>query len=128
MDMKKFASCLNCMDGRVQLPTVLWIKENYKIDYVDVITEAGMDGILANESINIDSILHKVDISITKHKANDIFIIGHYDCAGNLVNEKIHKRHIRKGVERIKSLRPSCEVIGLWVSEQWFVERIIELQ
>ena len=125
--MKKFASCLNCMDGRVQLPTVVWIKENYKIDYVDVITEAGMDGILANESVNIDSILQKVDISIDKHKANNIFIIGHYDCAGNPVDEKTHKKHIRKGVERLKSLRPFCKVIGLWVSEQWLAERIIEL-
>jgi len=119
MENIKFATCLICMDGRVQLPTVLWIKENYKIDYVDIITEVGMDGILVNESVNIDSILQKVDISIDKHKANDIFIIGHYDCAGNPVNEKIHKRHIRKGVERLKILRPSCEVIGLWVSEQW---------
>ena len=73
MDMKKYASCLNCMDGRVQLPTILWIKENYKIDYVDVITEAGMDGILANESVNIDSILQKVDISIDKHKVVSVF-------------------------------------------------------
>ena len=47
MDIR--ATCLNCMDGRVQLPVINWIRENYKIDNVDVITEAGMDGVLANE-------------------------------------------------------------------------------
>ena len=37
------------MDGRVQLPVIQWIKENYRVDFVDVITEAGMDSVLSNQ-------------------------------------------------------------------------------
>jgi len=56
----KFATCLNCMDGRVQLPVIHWIKENYGVDYVDMITEAGMDGALASENYkDMHSLLKK---------------------------------------------------------------------
>ena len=37
------------MDGRVQLPVLTWLKSNYPVDFVDVITEAGMDGVLAKQ-------------------------------------------------------------------------------
>ncbi len=45
---KKFATLINCMDGRVQLPVSRWIKKNFGVDFVDTITEPGPNGILAN--------------------------------------------------------------------------------
>ena len=62
MDDKKFITCLNCVDGRVQLPVIQWIKENYNIDYVDMITEAGMDGILAAENSDLERISHIINV------------------------------------------------------------------
>ncbi|MBI4243854.1 MAG: hypothetical protein HY606_07170 [Planctomycetes bacterium] len=32
---KKFVTCLNCMDGRTQLPVIQWIEKNYRADYVE---------------------------------------------------------------------------------------------
>jgi len=49
--MGKRAICLNCIDGRVQLPVIEWIKQNYGVDHVDMITEPGMDGFLADGTI-----------------------------------------------------------------------------
>lgn len=45
----KYVTCLNCIDGRAQLPVIQWITLNYQVDYVDMVTEPGMDGILADE-------------------------------------------------------------------------------
>ncbi|MBM4242040.1 MAG: hypothetical protein FJ150_10355 [Euryarchaeota archaeon] len=118
----KFATCLNCMDGRVQLPVIQWIKENYDVDYIDMITEAGMDGVLANKRFKLKNILKKIGISIGKHKSRIIFIVGHYDCSGNSVDEKTHKIHILKAVQRIKSFTSSCQIIGLWVTREFLVE------
>ena len=42
----KRAVCLNCMDGRAQLPVIEWVKKNCDVEFVDMITEAGMDGFL----------------------------------------------------------------------------------
>ena len=109
------------MDGRVQLPVLDWICQQYRIDFVDVITKAGMDGILALQD-NIDGIIRSINISINVNKSIQIFIVGHYDCKGNPVDEKTHHEHIAKAVKRLKTHYPEIEIIGLWVNSNWQVE------
>ena len=60
---KEFVTCLNCIDGRVQLPVINWVMTNYGVKYVDMITTPGMDGILADKNYNIEDILEKIRIS-----------------------------------------------------------------
>jgi len=36
---KTFATAINCMDGRAQLPVIEWIKEKQPVGFVDMITE-----------------------------------------------------------------------------------------
>jgi carbonic anhydrase len=115
------ATCLNCMDGRVQLPVLHWIRKQYKIDFVDVITGAGIDGILSLKA-NIDDIIQNINISINTNKSTKIFIVGHYDCKGNPVDESTHGEHIIKAVKRLKAYWPEPEIIGLWVNSRWQVE------
>ena len=121
-----FATCLNCIDGRVQLPAINWIMENYNVEYVDMITEAGMDGFLADKNSNINSILKKVEISISGHESEDIFVVGHYDCAGNPVDDATHKKHINIAAKLIKDLFYDLNVVGLWINESFIVEKITE--
>jgi carbonic anhydrase len=115
------ATCLNCMDGRVQLPVLQWIKANYPVDFVDVITEAGMDGVLAKQE-DISEVNRSIKVSVNVNKSTRLFIVGHYDCRGNPVDEKVHREEIVKSVERVKTHWPNQEVIGLWVNNQWHVE------
>jgi carbonic anhydrase len=115
------ATCLNCMDGRVQLPVLHWIREKYNIDFVDVITEAGIDGVLASQD-NIDEIIRTVNISVNINKSVRIFIVGHYDCKGNPVDESTHSENTIKAVKRLKPYWPQLEIIGLWVNSRWQVE------
>jgi len=123
----KFVTCLNCMDGRVQLPVIYWIKENYGVDYVDMITEAGMDGVLADENYkNVDSLIKKIEISLEKHNSRIVFVVGHHDCGGNPVDDKTHKNQICMAVEKVKGWKPSIQIVGLWVSKEWTVEKITE--
>ena len=121
--METRATCLNCMDGRVQLPVLTWIKENYPVDFVDVITEAGMDGVLARQE-NISEILRSIKVSVHLNKSTRLFVVGHYDCRGNPVDKKLHRKEIIKAVDRLKPLWPAQEVIGLWVNGQWQVELV----
>lgn len=127
MEDNKFATCLNCMDGRVQLPTIQWIKKHYQVDYIDMITEAGMDGVLTNEGINAEGVLQKINISLDQHGSRIICIVGHHDCAGNPVDDEAHKSQIRMAAQRLKELKSFCQIIGLWISGKLLVEKIIEL-
>ncbi len=118
--MDRRVTCLNCMDGRVQLPVLHWIKENYPVDFVDVITEAGMDAVLSDQK-DIGEVLRSIAISVDVNKSSKLFVAGHYDCRGNAVEETTHHRQIRKAVTRLKNHWPNHKTVGLWVDKNWRV-------
>lgn len=118
------ATCLNCMDGRVQLPVLHWIKEHYRVDFVDVITEAGMDNVLSNQE-DIREVLRSIEISVKINKSTRLFVVGHFDCRGNPVEEDVHRQEIISSVKRLKEHWPGYEVNGLWVNKTWNVEVVV---
>ncbi len=119
----KFATSITCMDGRIQIPLTNWIKENYSVDYVDTITEPGVDKKIA-EDADLESIKAKAAISINAHKSELIVISGHFDCAGNPVSDEQHISQIKKGMEVISSWNLGVKVIGVWVDDTWNVTPI----
>lgn len=121
--MDRRATCLNCMDGRVQLPVLQWIKDNYQVDYVDVITEAGIDGVLSNQE-DVREVLRSIAISVDVNKSTMLFVVGHYDCRGNPVEETVHRQEIESAVKRLKGHWPDLAIIGLWVNKFWAVEMV----
>lgn len=118
-----FCTSIHCMDGRIQEPTIRYIKDNYSIDYVDAITEPGPCKILAENKKNslIQSIFSRTHISVHQHKSKMIFISGHYDCAGNPVNETIQREQIKKSISFINEEFPNLKIIGLWIDPAWKV-------
>lgn len=120
---KRFATALNCMDGRFQEPVIKFFKEKYKVDFVDMITEPGMDKILAEGSQRkLKEIKKKIEISVKKHGSKIVAIIGHADCAGNPGNKRKHIHHIKKGKEILRSMGFDVEILGLWINEKRKVE------
>ncbi|MCF8302043.1 MAG: hypothetical protein K9I94_02110 [Bacteroidales bacterium] len=122
--MPTFFTAINCMDGRVQLPVNEYLKKRYQVDYIDMITEPGPNGILAkmeNQTL-ISSIEGRINISVEKHASKGIAVIGHHDCAGNPVDKEEQNKHTRQAIDYLKSKYPSLPVIGLWVNEDWLVE------
>jgi hypothetical protein len=120
MSKGKFATSVSCIDGRIQFPLAKWIKENYSVDYVDAITEPGVDKkIVANS--DLESIKTKVGISINAHQSELIVISGHHDCAGNPVSDEEHIAQIKKGVEIISSWNLSVKIIGVWIDGSWSI-------
>lgn len=122
---KDFATLLNCMDGRTQLPAITWIMNNFKIKYVDIISEPGMDKLLCNQNVNImNSLNHKISISLNSHNSKIIFVAGHYDCAANKATKDEHIIQIKKAVNLLKHLYQDITVVGLWINEDFEVEKI----
>ena len=117
----KFAVAINCIDGRVQLPVIEWLKENYGVDFVDIVTEPAPDLILSTneDDLKIESIRSRVELSIKKHDTRIVAVVGHHDCAGNPVDENKHIKHISEAVKTVESWGYNVKVIGLWVDEDW---------
>ena len=110
------------MDGRVQLPVITWIKENYPVDFVDVVTEAGMDGVLSKQK-DISEILRSIRVSVELNKSTRLFVVGHHDCRGNPADEASHRKDVSAATIRLKKCYPALEVIGLWVNDRWQAEK-----
>ena len=122
----KFATAINCIDGRVQAPVSEFIRRNYGIDYVDMVTLPGPDKVLSEckDIQEIESIKSKVLISCNSHGSKLIFIAGHSDCAGNPVREEEHCRQIEQAVQNIEEWNLEVDVYGIWVNASWEVKLI----
>ncbi len=120
----KRATCINCIDGRVQKPVYHWIKDNYKVEYIDIVTEVGADGFLSDSANLAEETYKKIKASIELNHSSIIFIVGHHDCKGNPVDKAEHKQHIISATKRLQGDFPQTPVKGLWVNEKWEVENI----
>lgn len=114
--------CLNCIDGRTQLPVIEWIKTNYNVENVDMITAPGIDGQLAQTDHEPTEILKNLKISVEINKTNPIFVVGHHDCKGNPVDDDTHKKDVFAAVQKLKKLYADNDIVGLWVNDQFQVE------
>jgi carbonic anhydrase len=121
---KIFAAAINCMDGRVQEPVTIYMKENFNVNYVDMITEPGPNKILAEETDTalVESIKKRLEISVLKHGSKVVAITGHYDCAGNPATEEEQKAHLAGAVKVVEAWGlPLEEIVGLWLDEEFKV-------
>ncbi|MEM4157718.1 MAG: hypothetical protein QXZ28_00630 [Candidatus Methanomethylicaceae archaeon] len=124
--MGKFGTAINCMDGRVQIPVIEWLKKRYSVDFVDMITEPGPVKLLSNdlEETKIQSIKERVEISVKKHGSKIVAIIAHNDCAGNPVRKEIQLKQMDVAIKKVRSWGLEAEIVGLWVDDRWQVNEL----
>ena len=126
MKKGKFATAINCIDGRTQIPVIEFSKNKYDVTYIDMVTEAGPNRILADNKDKdaIGSIKKRVKLSIDKHQSKLVAIVGHYDCAGNPVDDLTQYLHLKTALKRIQRWNLKVKIIGLWVNGNWRVTAI----
>lgn len=124
MSAPVFGTCLNCIDGRIQVPVIKWARANLDVDCLDMITRPGMDGLLSDPQFDLNRLCKGFKISLETHGSTNIVIVGHHDCAGNPVSEEEHRRQIKASVERIRREHPAAHVTGVWVNSAWTVEKV----
>lgn len=118
-----FGTLVTCIDGRVQRPTILWMRDRFNLDYVDVISEPGPDKLMAEGWPNdVTPVRTKVGFSIKAHASRMVALCGHYDCAGNPATPDEHRAQISAGVRLLRSWDLGADVVGLWLNEQWEIE------
>ena len=121
-----FCVSIQCMDGRIQKPISKYLKENYGVEYVDVITEPGACRVIAEgqDKNLIASLVNKAKISVECHGSKIIAVSGHYDCAANPFDEKGQVDQTRKAIACLKEFIKDIEFVGLWVDENWKVNKV----
>jgi hypothetical protein len=121
----RFATAINCIDGRVQVPVLDWIRFYLNVDYVDLITEPGPDkAIVFGSESTYNSIFEKATLSIKVLGSRSISIAGHHDCRANPVSKEEHIEQILRSVEIMEEWSLGVRILGLWVNEWRCVEVI----
>lgn len=122
----KFVTTITCIDGRVQIPVNRFLQERYNVEYVDTITEAGPNKILADatDEVLLNSIKARYEVSTVKHESKVCAVVGHFDCGGNPSEKEEQLEQIKLAVKLVKSWNESVEVFGLWVDENWTVHQL----
>lgn len=121
-----FGTAINCMDGRVQLPVIDYLKKRFGVRYVDIISEPGPNLILAKQTDRnaVASILKRVELSVLTHQSKGIAVVGHEDCAGNPGDKEQQILHLREAVRILGQSYWSIEIVALWVDLKGRVEEI----
>jgi hypothetical protein len=120
-----FATAINCIDGRTQLPVNQWMKDKFGADYIDTITEPGPDKILTSPFAPLSqSIKQRVLISVEKHNSSVIAIVAHDQCAKNPVSREEHLVHLKQAMQTVKSWKLPVDIYSVWVGSDWQVEEI----
>lgn len=121
-----FCTAIKCVDGRTHTPVISFLTERFQCDYVDFVTEPGVNRIIAEnlDDTAVASIVRRVDISVQKHQSRGIAISSHADCAGNPAPEDEQRTHTIAAVKYIRTQFPSVPVIGLWVDANWTVSEL----
>ncbi len=123
----KFGVAINCIDGRVQTPVSDWVKLNGPVEQVDMITEPGVDRILASgERDGVKRVFERVKISVKAHKPLILAVVGHFDCAANVAEFEEHKNQIEESARLISSWGFGLRVVGLYVNEWKSVDLICD--
>lgn len=122
-----FACAINCMDGRVQDAVKNYMKKEYGVDWIDMITEPGPDKILAEHTDTpvIEDLKKRIDISVNKHGSKVVAIAGHFGCAGNPVDREKHESDLREAKKVVESFGFNIEVVLLWVDDGWQTAEVI---
>ena len=123
MAVGRFATAINCIDGRTQRPVSEWIRIQFSVDYVDTITQPGPEAALTRGPASaIEVMRQNVDVSVQAHQSQLIAVAAHHECAGNPVSDDEHKAQVRAACEVIAKWGFPARIVGLWVNEWWQVE------
>ncbi|PFG12192.1 carbonic anhydrase [Bacillus sp. es.036] len=119
----RFGTALNCIDGRTQIPVTEWLKAHYQLDYIDLITEPGMDRVLSHgPAYEVARLRENTIVSLTAHTSQVIAVVGHFDCSANPVSKCQHFKDIATSTQVVRSWGLPVQVIGLWVDEYGRIE------
>ena len=121
-----FATAINCVDGRVQVPVMEYMQKRFGVEYVDVVTEAGVCKSLSNDKDDsfADALSGTIKFLAEKHGSKAVAIVGHHDCAGNPSSMKVQHEQILASVKVIESWGLGIPVVGLWVGDDWQAEEV----
>ena len=111
-----YGTIVNCLDGTVQLPAIDFAKKLWKVNRVDVITEAAPEKILSEtkDRETIERICKNIEASICDQHTKRLAIVSHSNCDINNVSDTNKKDMLSKAIGYLKARFIDIEIVGIW--------------
>ncbi|MCA1645266.1 MAG: hypothetical protein LC797_07280 [Chloroflexi bacterium] len=123
MARANFGTAVTCIDGRVHLPLINWMRDMLSVDYVDLVTHPGADGFLAQEPERAGNALRaSIDVSIQRHASPVLALVGHHECAANPGSAELHREHLLQGLRVVQNWGLGVKLFALWVNADWQID------
>ncbi len=123
MARANFGTAVSCIDGRVHVPVINWMREMLSVDYIDLVTQPGADGLVALSPERAATLLRpSIDISIQRHASPVVALVGHYDCAANPGSAEQHRENLLQGLRVLQEWGLGVKLIALWVNAEWQID------
>jgi hypothetical protein len=105
---KKYAVAVVCADGRLHQDEVHFnkaLKEHLGVDLVDVLAVAGPDGVMKpGREGEAEALAKNLQVLIGAHHPVSIAFVGHYNCAGNPVEDAQHDKDVQDLMARMDEM------------------------
>ena len=99
------------------------------MDYVDLMTEPGVDKVLSGgPSEVVAAIRRKANFSLELRQTGVIAVVGHHDCLAHPVSREQHWEDIQESVRIMHSWGHAVRTLGLWVNEWGSVDLVCDTQ
>src|SRR5262245_3075414 len=99
------------------------MRDMLSVDYVDLVTHPGVDGLLAKEPERAGDILRaSIDISIQRHGSPVLALVGHHECAANAGSADLHREQLLRGLRVLQNWELGVKLIALWVNADWQID------
>jgi len=121
----QFCTAITCMDGRIQDSVAEFLRDYYKAQWVDTVTEAGPVGALSEGNPETTrSVCDRVGISVEKHDSAGIGVVAHEGCAAVPLPREEQVPMALDTAERMRKKFPQMEVIALYATLDGKVEML----
>jgi hypothetical protein len=121
-----FCTAINCIDGRIQLPVIEFLKVRFGTTYVDVLSEAGPAQLLAvrRDRRAAKLLLERLAFAIKAHDSMGIAIAAHHDCVATPADDDTQRYYVTRAVNFLAKRFNHLSVLGLWLDDGWSVHEV----
>ena len=109
----RFAVAITCIDGRIHHAVQDGLRRRLEVHFLDVVTLPGPDLVLAETPHEAPSVWDAVQVSLDKHAAERVVLVGHTDCAANPVSPATHRAQIGQAVATLRARLGATAVEGM---------------
>lgn len=108
-----FGVALTCIDGRISQVVQQQLREEWGVDFVDMVTLPGPEAAVPDLPEQ-HAVWDALRISVQQHGSTRVAVVAHTDCTANAVAIDTRREQVRDAVFEVRDVLPRTDVTG-WV-------------